>query len=234
MENILFSSSQNLILLFGLGLALGLKHALDADHISAVSTLVGQTTSIKKSSTLGFFWGAGHTTTLFIFGLLVLVFKLRIPDKMAVSFELLVGVLLVFLGVNVLLKIRREKIHIHSHEHGGDKHMHLHSHKDAKIHNHKHLSFLVGMLHGLAGSGALMLLVFATTSSILEGLLFVIIFGIGSTIGMLLISSLISLPFIFSKQLPIIDYWGRAMAGILSILIGASIIYDIGITKFIL
>lgn len=90
--------SLQLITLFGLGFILGLKHALDADHIVAVSTIVSQTKSLKKSSLLGAIWGMGHTTTLFLVGLAILGFKLTLPYKLALSFEFLVGIILVILG----------------------------------------------------------------------------------------------------------------------------------------
>lgn len=91
------------ITLLGLGFILGLKHALDADHVVAVSTIVSQVRGLKKSSLIGAIWGVGHTTTLLLVGLVILIFKLVIPNKVALFFEILVGFVLVILGIGVLI-----------------------------------------------------------------------------------------------------------------------------------
>ena len=124
--------------LIGLGFVLGLKHALDADHVVAISTIVSHTKNLKKSSLFGVIWGVGHATTLFLVGLAILIFKLAIPDKLALSFEFLVGIVLVILGIDVLRKIVKEKIHWHWHRHGKVIHTHFHSHERLPSHNHIH------------------------------------------------------------------------------------------------
>src|SRR3989338_8952425 len=95
----------------GLGFILGLKHALDADHVVAVSTITSQTNSLRKASVLGVAWGIGHTITLLLSGLLILLLKLTIPEKLALSFEFIVGIVLAFLGTDVILKAIRERQH---------------------------------------------------------------------------------------------------------------------------
>ena len=222
-------SLASILSLLGLGLLLGLEHALDADHVVAVSTLVSQTKSIKKSSLFGIFWGLGHTTTLFVVGLLILVFKLAIPPRLALSFEFLVGIMLVALGLDVLRKVWRDRSHIHTHQHeDGVTHTHLHSHADDGGHHHQHRSFLVGLVHGLAGSSALMLLVLTTVDSVWLGVIFILVFGAGTIVGMLITSTLIALPFKWMSNFAGIDRILRLAAGVISVGLGIVIMIRIG------
>lgn len=218
-----------LITLLSLGFILGLKHALDVDHVVAVSTIVSQTKSLKKSSLSGAIWGLGHTTTLFLVGLLILGLKLVLPEKLALSFEFLVGIVLVVLGTDVLRKVIKDKVHLHGHKHDNITHLHLHAHNTSQSHSHTHKSFIVGMFHGLAGSAALMLLVLPTVESMLQGLLFILIFGIGSILGMLITSTIIGLPFVFTTKFDRINNIVKTVAGTLSIVLGFTIMYEIGI-----
>ncbi len=217
-----------LITLLGLGFVLGLKHAFDADHIVAVSTIVSQTKSLNKSSLAGAMWGVGHTTTLFFVGLVILIFKLTIPEKLALSFEFIVGVVLVVLGLDVLRKVIKEKVHLHKHQHGDSVHTHLHPHKESPLHDHTHKSFVVGTIHGLAGSAALMLLVLTAVKSIFQGLLYILIFGVGSIVGMLIVSGIIALPFLLSAKFDKINKIVKIFSGTISIVLGFTIMYEIG------
>ncbi len=211
--------------ILGLGLLLGMKHAFDADHIAAVAAMPS-----KKSSFAGMFWGFGHTISLLIVGLIVLVYKIPIPEYVSLSLEFIVSIMLVILGINVLYKIRTEKIHAHKHKHGNHKHLHFHSHKLTKNHGHNHIKnpLIVGLVHGLAGSAALTLLVLTTIDSIILGLFYILLFGAGSIIGMTLISSIISLPFkLIPNRLTKTRKLLRVSAGSLSILIGLSLMTTI-------
>ena len=214
--------------LLGLGFILGLKHALDADHVVAVSTVVSQTKSLKQSSLFGAIWGVGHTFTLLLVGLAILGFKLTIPYGLALSFEFLVGIALVILGLGVLWTVIKAKVHLHKHKHGGVIHTHFHSHKKTPLHSHTHKSFLVGMIHGLAGSAALMLLVLTTVSSIVQGLLYILVFGIGSILGMLMVSTVIGLPFVLTSKFDKIHDTVKILSGAISIVLGFTIMYEIG------
>lgn len=229
-----------LIATLGLGFVLGLKHALDADHIVAVSTIVSEHKSIFKSSLVGTFWGLGHTVSLFLIGLLVILLRLAIPPRVALWMEFGVGIMLVLLGTNIVWKFfRGKRIHIHAHEHGGIKHAHIHLHEaEEEAHNHYHLMklgtkpFFVGLVHGVAGSAALMLLVLTTIPSPLAGILYILIFGIGSIGGMLIMSSLISLPFIFTaNKFGAINEVIRVFAGSLSIIFGVFLVWQIGLVQ---
>lgn len=219
--------------ILGLGLLLGMKHALDADHVVAVSTIVSayKRMSIRKlwrSSLIGAFWGLGHTLTLLLVGIAILIFKLTIPEEWALGFEFAVGAMLVILGLLVARRMIRERWHLHPHEHEGQTHLHWHSHKDITDHSHAHLkkSLLVGMVHGLAGSAALMLLVLATIKSVWQGILYILVFGVGSIGGMMFITTAISLPFLWAARLEKTQRAITALAGLASIALGLTIMYE--------
>src|SRR5437016_5894196 len=193
----------------GLGFVLGLKHALDPDHMVAVSTIVSESKSVKRSSLVGMFWGVGHTMSLLCAGIVVIALKVQISERVALWMEFAVALMLIFLGLKAMLKpLLGWRIHVHQHAHGGSSHSHVHLHRPSEEHAHQHRHlirsgarpFLVGMVHGMAGSAALMILVLATIPSALAGLIYIAVFGLGSVGGMLIMSSLISLPFIFTRQ----------------------------------
>jgi len=212
-------------LLLAFGFLLGMKHALDADHVVAVSTIVSKSKSIRKSSLIGAFWGLGHTTTLLIVGIAILALKLVIPQAMALSFEFLVGIMLVALGLVIVRKFILEKYHFHFHEHESSSHIHFHSHRRENNHSHMHRPFLIGLIHGLAGTAALSLLVLASVQTIYQGILYILIFGLGSITGMLIMSSAISLPIIFSSKFINLRKI-ELTAGLLSVLLGLVIISE--------
>ena len=202
-------SKGTLIGLLGLGLILGLRHALDPDHIAAVSTIVSESRSVRRSSLIGTCWGLGHTMSLLVAGVLVIALKIQISDRLALWMEFTVALMLILLGLKAMLKpLRGWRIHVHQHAHGGSSHSHVHLHRPSEelAHQHRHLirsgarPFLVGLVHGMAGSAALMILVLATIPSALAGLIYIAVFGLGSVGGMLIMSSLISLPFILTRQ----------------------------------
>ena len=192
-----------------LGFVLGLKHALDADHLVAVSTIVGREQSIWKSSWVGAIWGMGHTASLFLAAVAVIVLRVSISPAVALSLEFCVGLMLMILGADLLRRVVRGDIaiHTHSHTHGdSEQHVHLHVHAPvvrAADHAHHGVGrrpFFVGVVHGLAGSAALMLFVLSTISSPWAALLYVVIFGAGTIGGMLVMSGLIGLPFAIASR----------------------------------
>ncbi len=190
-----------------LGFALGLTHAFDPDHLVAVSTLVSQEKSMRRSSLIGVIWGLGHTTSLALVGFIVLILKFTISPALAKGMELSVAFMIVLLGGNLLWRsIQALVLHTHLHSHNGFTHTHLHVHGgNAAKHRHHFLRFgrkpfAVGVVHGLAGSAALSLLVLAGMPSTLLGFLYIIVFGLGSIGGMLLMSTVISLPFMLAAE----------------------------------
>jgi sulfite exporter TauE/SafE len=215
-----------------IGFALGLQHATEADHLAAVSTIVSEKKNLLTASIVGGLWGIGHTISLFAVGVLVIFLKLQISESVEAKLEACVGAMLVLLGLNALRKLlTSSKIHVHSHEHDGHEHIHIHSHnKEQATGTHHRLSFrsvVIGMVHGLAGSAALMLLVVPTIKSETVALLYILIFGIGSIGGMMAMSFLIGLPFhLTANRFDILNRGIRLIAGIFSLGLGASIIYE--------
>ena len=146
------------------GFVLGLRHATEADHLAAVSTIVSERKSLFSAALVGGLWGVGHTIALFVVGLIVILLKLQISESVEAKLESVVGLMLVILGVNAVRKILSSKtIHAHTHDHSGHEHKHLHTHADetaeASHHRFSPRSVVVGMIHGLAGSGALMFII---------------------------------------------------------------------------
>jgi high-affinity nickel permease len=206
-----------LTLLFGL--ILGIQHAFEADHMAAVTAMTVEQKNPLKASLVGTFWGIGHTTTLFVMGMLVLLFRITIPERIGLGLEFIVGCMLVFLGVRTLLKSR-----VTAHD---KAHSPMHTHERAT--NHHRRSFLVGTVHGLAGSGAVTLLVLSTISDTLQGLYYILLFGIGSILGMTIMSLLVGLPFFLSaSRFPQTEKYLKITAGILSIFFGLNLMYQIG------
>ena len=231
------------ISILALGFFLGLKHALDADHLIAVSTIVSERKGFWSSSIVGALWGIGHTASLLLVGLLVIAFQFRIPAAIAQTMEFGVALMLIILGANVLWKIRKgAAFHVHAHEHGDHLHIHPHIHETSSpTHRHGNVKqqhhhgkvgkkpFFVGMVHGMAGSAALMLVVLATISSRTLALFYVAVFGVGSVGGMFLMSMLIGLPFSFTARHERLNTIVRTASGILSVVFGVIYAWHIGI-----
>jgi len=224
-----------------LGLFLGLKHAVEADHLAAVGTIVSERKSLWSSAIVGGIWGLGHTISLFIAGVFVLLLNFQISEQTERILEFCVGIMLLFLGLNVFRKIAQGgKVHFHSHEHGTHGHSHPHIHELDKIdesNSHHGFKFspkalFIGMVHGLAGSAALMLLVIPTIESRPLGLLYIAIFGIGSIGGMMLMSFLVGLPFhLTAAKFNQYNRILQGIAGLISIVFGLLIVYEKGVTE---
>jgi len=194
------------------GFLLGLRHATDADHLAAVAALVTRSRSTSESIRTGIAWGIGHTATLFVVCGIILAFGVSFPERIAGALEFIVGVMLVGLGGDVLRRLIKERMHVHGHKHAQENyHIHFHSHKDHKehteaAHEHEHKSVLprralaIGLMHGLAGSAALLLIAVADQGNTLTALLYVVLFGMGSMIGMALLSLAIALPMLSAAR----------------------------------
>jgi len=196
-----------LISTLGLGFLIGMQHATEVDHVAAVCSIASRKSGLGAISRLGMFWGIGHTLTLFLVGGTCLLMRSSLPENIASRLEFVVGVMLVGLGLNVVYRLWRDRIHFHSHRHGvGPTHFHAHSHRDdqrphrASRHDHAHWEHLpwrtvaVGLVHGMAGSAALVVLTAATFDSPWWGLAYILTFGIGTAAGMALLSAIIAAP----------------------------------------
>jgi ABC-type nickel/cobalt efflux system permease component RcnA len=203
--------NQSILATLAFGFVLGLKHATEADHLAAVSAIVSERRSLWQSTSVGALWGLGHTLSLVVAGLFVIAFGVVIPERVANCLELVVALMIIVLGTRLLYVVLRRQpmIHVHEHTHDGKSHVHLHFHDERHGHavnlNHddRHNGFsgwrpvLVGIIHGLAGSAALTLLVLSEVvrnGTAILGLVYLVIVGFGSVAGMLLMSSLIGLP----------------------------------------
>ncbi|REJ75501.1 MAG: urease accessory protein [Acidobacteria bacterium] len=218
----------------GFGFLLGLWHAKDPDHLAAVSTIVAEKKSLLNSMIVGGFWGVGHTLAILVVGMLVIFLKLQISEAMEARLEAVVGAMLVLLGLNALVKLfRKSTIHIHTHEHDGLEHTHVHTHKDEKkeeAHHFRHFSprsVAIGMVHGLAGSAGVMLLVLPTIDTPAVAILYMVLFGVGSIAGMMLMSLLIGLPIhLTAGRFSALNKSILGAAGLLSLGLGVFIIYE--------
>lgn len=188
-----------------LGLALGMRHALDADHLVAMSTIVTRERSIGRAALLGGAWGAGHSLSLFVVGLLVIGFRIPMGPALGAFFERLVGVMLIVLGLASLF-VR----HRHHHQAGGT---------DPGSPSRRR-PFGVGIVHGLAGSGALALAVLATIPSRAAALLYILLFGAGAIGGMMGITSLMALPARFGAGARLGASWISVVAALGSVVFG--------------
>lgn len=230
--------------LLAFGFVLGLKHALDADHLAAVSTMADERRSLFGSSLIGALWGLGHTISLMIAGVLVILLHFEIGERTSKALEFGVGLMLVGLGVNALRKlVSGGHVHIHVHEHRGLWHAHPHLHdgkREDEPHTHHGLKsgarpLLIGLVHGMAGSAALTLLVLTTIPSPLVGFIYIAIFGIGSIGGMMIMSTLFALPArLTARRFARADFVLRGLAGGFSFCFGVVMIYQIGFVDHLL
>lgn len=223
----------------GLGFFIGLKHATEADHLAAVSTIVSERKSLWSSAVVGGLWGLGHTISLVIAGVFVLLLNFEISERTETILEFGVGIMLLMLGLNVIRRVKNGGIlHFHAHGHGEREHAHPHIHAPAqndRAETHHGFEFsprsiLIGMVHGLAGSAALMLIVIPTIESKALGLLYIVVFGIGSIGGMMIMSFLVGLPFhLTASRFNLVNRLLQGTAGIVSVALGLAIIYEKGI-----
>ncbi len=226
------------------GLVIGLVHALEPDHLGAVSTqLLKKDTAMGgreqrlrsitiRSSMKGVLWGMGHASSIVLIGLLVAGLSLSIVDSFFVGAEVAVGIMLVVLGI---LMVRRKgssrqenrvKEHTHGHEHT-DGVFHTHHHTHEEDHAHSHRSYIIGCIHGIAGSGGIIALVASAMDGFEMTIYFLALFGIGSIVGMMLASGALGASLALApKARSLIRYLRYVMAGVV-MMIGINIILTI-------
>jgi high-affinity nickel-transport protein len=236
-----------LLAILSVGFFLGMRHATDPDHVIAVSTIVARQRSTGGAAAIGAVWGLGHTLTILVVGTGIIVFGWVIPPRVGLSMEWSVGIMLVLLGFMNLRSIvpaRSTHVHSHVHEHGDYVHTHVHGH-DPESHSHtpeatplgwldRHFGALgayrfvrplmVGIVHGLAGSAAVALLVLTTIHDPRLAVLYLAIFGIGTIVGMMIMTMVITLPFGWISPRGL-----RIASGAISLAFGLFIAYQIGI-----
>ncbi|MCZ8520805.1 MULTISPECIES: HoxN/HupN/NixA family nickel/cobalt transporter [Paenibacillus] len=210
----------SLLSILALGFVLGIKHAIEPDHVIAVSTIASQSRKLSRSSLAGVFWGLGHTATLFIVGLVLLIMKDEIPEKWAMSLEFLVGIMLVYLGMTTILSFKQ----VHK---PGAAHGHDHGHRPVSYAK----SMWIGLVHGLAGSGAMVLLTMSTVQSVWEGAVYILVFGAGTVLGMLLFTTVIGIPFVLTAKKASLNKPLTGLTGAISAGFGVYYMYNLGVTE---
>jgi len=219
-----------------------MRHTLEADHVAAVATLTSAEGSVRKAIPIGLLWGAGHTLTLGVFCTAALVMKTVLPDTLALMLEAAVGVMLVVLGGDILVRMIRERIHFHLHRHDdGIVHFHAHSHAGEKSHNPNHhhhghpkrvlvRAFLVGLMHGMAGSAALIVLAAGSIPSTATGLVYIALFGLGSMLGMTVLTTVIAWPLNrLDRTLTWLHNGAKGCIGAFSVILGVVIVIEAGL-----
>jgi len=249
----------SLFSILALGFFLGMRHATDADHVIAVTTIVSRQRSICHAASIGVLWGLGHTITILLVGSAIILFGLVIPPRVGLSMEFSVGLMLILLGVLNLSGIMRwltETLtpsqggyHSHPHRHGDFVHSHPHGHGPE---NHGHAEdatpvgwmdrafgrlglyqvlrpLAVGIVHGLAGSAAVALLVLTTIRVPSWAVFYLLVFGIGTIAGMMLITAAIAVPFRISEiRFARLNRGMGLVSGLISIGFGIFIVYQMG------
>lgn len=249
----------SLLSIIAIGFFLGMRHATDPDHVIAVTTIVSRQRNIKHAAVIGGLWGVGHTLTIFLVGAAIILFGLVIPPRIGLTMELSVGLMLILLGILNLAGVIRwatEKwtpsqtpAHSHTHVHGDYIHSHTHAHAP-EVHGHAEdatpVSWMdrtfgtiglyntvrplaVGLVHGLAGSAAVALLVLTTIRKPTAAVAYLLVFGIGTIAGMMLITAVIAVPFTFSQsRFARVNRSLGLASGAISLCFGLFIVYQMG------
>mgnify|MGYP000020506553 FL=1 len=224
-----------------LGFFIGMHHMLEADHVAAVASISSDESSVRRIVKHGVVWGMGHTLTLLVFGGGAVMLGAAMPETLAHGLETAVGVMLIFLGGHVLIRLARDRVHFHLHRHhDGVTHLHAHSHRgeprrhDPDRHQHAHpgrfplRTLLVGMMHGMAGSAALLVLTAASVGPAPLGLLYVVLFGAGSIIGMAALSAAIAVPLAYTATTLTWGNWTlQGMVGLGTVILGGVVAGDV-------
>src|SRR6267154_5581088 len=238
-----------LLSIIALGFFLGMRHATDADHVVAVTTIVSRERTIRSSLMIGILWGLGHTITIFIVGSLIILFGVVIPPRLGLTMELSVGIMLILLGILNLSGMMRwvtQNFAGHTHAHGPAPHSHSVGGQVRDAECAPSLGWMdrifgrvglyqllrplvVGIVHGLAGSAAIALLVLTTIRTPLLALAYLLVFGLGTVAGMMLITAAIAVPFTFSEhRFARMNHFLATASGLVSLIFGLVIVYEMG------
>jgi len=226
-----------LLTLLTLGFFLGMRHATDSDHVVAVTAIVSREKSVRAASLVGALWGIGHTVTILLVGGAIILFGVVFPARVGLTMEFSVALMLVLLGaMNVLgfqkdvARLRAKHVHRHGADHDDTDHLDDARGARGVLGRSGALrSLVVGTVHGLAGSAAVALLVLSTIRNAAWGLLYLFVFGIGTVAGMMLITSAIATPLVYTARR--FSNWNRHVGwvtGLVSVALGLFLVYQIG------
>jgi high-affinity nickel-transport protein len=235
-----------------------MRHATDSDHVVAVTTIVSRQREIGSAALTGIFWGIGHSITLLVVGGAIILFGIVIPERLGMSLEFCVALMLILLGWLNLRAFKRSvadvasfdrSAHEHVHRHGDYIHRHAHAHDPGK-HGHSATEVptarfdrqfgrsqfyrtlrpvIVGVVHGLAGSAAVTLLVLPIIRDPLWAMMYLLIFGVGTIAGMMLVTAAVAAPITYSaNRFRAFNRYAGAAAGVLSLIFGIYLVYQIG------
>lgn len=229
-----------------IGFFLGMRHATDPDHVIAVTTIVSRQRSIGRAALIGAFWGLGHTITIFGVGTAIILFNIVIPTRLGLSMEFSVSLMLIVLGLWNLIGFLRAApgaavMHSHSHTHGGLVHSHTHAHPVDELSSampeeelpktgfyQYFRPLMVGIVHGLAGSAAVALLILATIRNPTWAIIYLSIFGVGTIAGMMVITMSIASTFRFvGNRFAKFNQRLAMISGLVSVAFGVFLAYQI-------
>ncbi len=244
----------SLVSILLLGFFLGMRHATDPDHVIAVTTIVARQRRVGAAALIGVLWGIGHTLTMVAVGGAIIVFGVVIPPRLGLTMELSVALMLILLGLLNVAGIMRwitaiaTPVHVHPHRHGDYAHSHGHT---PAAHGHAEddtaiarldrrlgglglyqmlRPLVVGVVHGLAGSAAVALLVLATIPDPWSGIAYLVVFGAGTIAGMMLITAATALPFTYTvSRFAAVNRHLVLASGVASIGFGLFLVYRIGV-----
>lgn len=202
----------SLLVVLAMGFVLGIKHALEPDHVIAVSTIASQSKKLWRSSLAGVYWGIGHTLTLFIIGFVFILLKNQIPESLAKWLEFLVGIMLIYLGLTTIFSFKKSHHHVRS-----ERMTYL-------------KSLFVGCIHGLAGSATMVVLTISTIDEAWQGAIYILIFGAGTCLGMFLFTTVLSIPFVTSSKSIKLNRSLIGVTGVISTVFGIYYMYSVTVT----
>lgn len=191
-----FSDGTSILLVMLVGVLLGLRHAADPDHLAAMTTLIAGTRerATRTAAKMGLAWGLGHGTTIFVFGLPIVIFGRYLPERAQQVAETVVAAVIVYLAVRLLMRWRRGTLHVDLHDHDGIEHAHLHGHDRAgHAHGHRQRTALgaygIGLLHGMGGSAGVGILIVAAVDSMVLSVLALVLLAIFTAVSMTILTT---------------------------------------------
>ena len=193
------SNGATLFVVIAVAILLGLRHATDPDHLAAVTTLIASKNdrTTRRAAALGGAWGLGHATSLFVFGLPIVLYRAYLPERVQQGAETAIGFVIVALAVWLLIRWRRGVFHAHVHAHDGGHHLHVHTHAEESAHAHAHTprarsplqAYGIGLIHGMGGSAGVGILLLSAIQNHLVSVIALALFALFTAVSMTALST---------------------------------------------